>query len=150
VQPGGRHRYPAQHLVDRPRSEPRRTGASAIRFEGIYQRLQAAPPSQELPEAYVDPALGLREHREALERARLLWGRTAPDRLPRRALIFPEDFRVARTSPPARNRTPRWQDQGRRPDADAVSRHARDQIARAVPPVGAVQVGADLPVRRAR
>ena len=49
LQSDRRSRHPAQHLVDRARSEPVSAGGAALRLQGADQRLQAASPHQGLP-----------------------------------------------------------------------------------------------------
>ena len=89
--PSGRgHRHPAQHLVDRPRSEPVRDGAAALRLEGADQRLQAAPAPEEFPQTTL-----LR--REVYERVAARWAELGFSEPPPRLTTF-----IAAVPQPAR------------------------------------------------
>ncbi len=52
------HRHPAQHLVDRPRSQPVRAGGAALRIEGADQCLQAAPASEGVSAIHLAAQIG--------------------------------------------------------------------------------------------
>ena len=69
LQSGRRSRHPAQHLVDRPRSEPVSAGAAALRIEGADQRLQAAQAHQAIPAGDAVAAERVRARGRTLGRA---------------------------------------------------------------------------------
>ena len=63
--------YPAQHLVDRARSQPVSARGAALRLEGADQRLQAASAPQAVSALDAAAPRGLRARRRALAGARL-------------------------------------------------------------------------------
>ena len=82
--PARRPRHPAQHLVDRPRSQPVSAGGAALRLEGADRRLQAAPAIKQFPASTLLRRAVYEPHGQALAGVRLRRAAAKADQVPRR------------------------------------------------------------------
>ena len=89
--PSGRYRHPAQHLVDRARSQPVSAGGAALRLEGADQRLQAAPAHEKLSASTLCAARSMSAWRRA--------GRNSASRTRRRSYNVPQGLTRRLASP---------------------------------------------------